>query len=264
VFISPDRGAQEEVAALRREQKQLHGALFEAAQVQRKLCAPRELHRGALEIAGEMFPVRHLSGDFFKVLDQGASVTLALGDIAGKGLSAGLWVTHLVGLVRIYAREADLAAAMSAINREVCHLLAEPPMVALFLARLDPRTGELAYCNAGQPAALLLRRGGSPESLNDGGPMLGAVPEARFACGRARLGPGDTLLAHSDGVVECRNAREEEFGARRVAAAAAAVSTLSASQVLFSTLAATLDFADGRPLEDDLTMVVAHRRSGNA
>jgi len=253
---------QEELAALRREQEELQQALFEAAQVQRKICAPRELRRGSMEIAGEMFAVRHLSGDFLKVLDLGPVVGLAVGDIAGKGLSAGLWLAHLVGLIRIYAGEHDeLPAAMAAINRELCGQSAEPPLAALFLARLDPLTGELVYSNAGQPAALLLCRGGHVESLQDGGPMLGAVSDATFACGRAVLEPGDTLVACSDGVVECHNPQEEEFGTQRLAAAIVAAGGASASQALFSTLAAVMDFAGGHPLADDLTLMVAHWRA---
>ena len=75
----------DEVLALRREQTRLQQAIFEAAQVQRRLCAPREMTWGEFEIAGEIFPVRHLSGDFFKVMELGSALGLALGDIAAKG-----------------------------------------------------------------------------------------------------------------------------------------------------------------------------------
>ncbi len=252
---------QDELAALRREQNELHQAMFEAAQVQRKLCAPRDLCRGSFEIAGEMFPVRHLSGDFYKVFGLGSDVGLALGDIAGKGLSAGLWLTHLMGLLRICTREnPQPAAAMAAINRELCEEQGEPPMTALFLGRVNPQTGELAYCNAGQPGALLLRRSGAQESLQAGGPMLGAVAQANFETGRVTLEAGDTLVAFTDGVVECCNAKDEEFGSKRLAAAAVAAGGVAASRALFSTLGAVLDFAGGRPPTDDLTLLVVHRR----
>jgi len=184
-----------------------------------------------------------------------------VGDIAGKGISAALWLAHLVGLVRVFtAQHADLARAASAVNRELCSLVTEPPLAALFLARLDPVTGELAYVNAGQPPALLIRSHGAVEELHDGGPMLGAVPQANFVCGRVLLEHGDTLLACTDGVLECRNPREEEFGAERLAAAVASAGSVRAGQILFSTLATALDFAGGRKLDDDLTMFVVHRR----
>ncbi len=256
------RAMEEELTALRREQKELHQAIFEAAQVQRKLCAPRDLCRGEFKIAAEMFPVRHLSGDFYKVFDLGTRIGLAVGDIAGKGLSAGLWLAHLIGLLHICAREhSQPAAAMAAINRELSEGEAVPPLTALFLACVDVQTGELEYCNAGQPAALLLRYGGAVESLQTGGPMLGAVREAKFEMGRVTLEPGDTLVAFSDGVVECSNAKDEEFGTRRLTAAAGAAGGGDASRALFSTLGAALDFAGARPPADDLTLLVVHRRA---
>jgi sigma-B regulation protein RsbU (phosphoserine phosphatase) len=260
--VAAGRAREAELATLRREQNELHQAMFEAAQVQRRLCAPRDLCRGEFEIAGEMFPVRHLSGDFYKVFGLGSDVGLALGDIAGKGLKAGLWLTHLMGLLRICTREnPQPAAAMAAINRELCEEQPEPAITALFLGRVNPQTGELAYCNAGQPGALLLRRSGALESLQVGGPVLGALAQATFETGHVTLQAGDTLVAFTDGVVECCNAKDEEFGTKRLAAAAAAAGGAAASRALFSTLGAVLDFAGGRPPADDLTLLVVHRRA---
>ena len=95
----------EELDSLRREQAKLQQAVFEAAQIQRRLCAPRELTWGEFEMAGEIFPVRHLSGDFFKALELGAVLGFALGDIAGKGFTAGIWQAHLMSLVQQSARK---------------------------------------------------------------------------------------------------------------------------------------------------------------
>src|SRR5881394_1214750 len=88
------------LAALQKDYAELHTAIFEAAQVHRRLCAPRLLRYQNLEIASEIFAVRHLPGDFFMVEETPNGVMLALGDICGKGLAAGMWTTHLVGLLR--------------------------------------------------------------------------------------------------------------------------------------------------------------------
>jgi serine phosphatase RsbU (regulator of sigma subunit) len=257
------RALKDELAALRCEQAKLQQAIFEAAQVQRRLCAPRELSWGEFEIAGEIFPVRHLSGDFFKVLDLGGALGLAVGDIAGKGLSAGIWLPHLTGLVQRCARaHPDPATALADVNRELCDGEGEPPMTALFLARMDPLKGKIVYCNAGLPSPLLLRRDKSVVPLEKGGPMLGALRGAAFNAGSVTLEPGDTLIAYSDGVTECRNTRDEEFDTKRLSAAAETASGTSASQALFSTLGAVLDFADGCSPGDDLTLLVVRRRDG--
>lgn len=258
--VQRNRPFEEQLAGLHREHSELHHALFEAAQAQRKLCAPRELHRGQFEIASEIFPVREISGDFYDVLDLGVATGLAVGDIAGKGLVAGLWFTHLIGLIRIHAgSRSDPAAAVTAINHDLCQVQPEPPTVTLFLGRLDPRRDKLVYCNAGHPPAFLLRRDGTVESLREGGPLLGALPHAFFGSGRVVMEPGDTLVGYSDGIVECRNSRDEEFGAERLLAAARNASGSSASTMLFSILGAVQDFAGSRPRDDDFTLIVVRR-----
>src|SRR5262249_15977158 len=255
---------QEELDAARRERAELQQAIYEAAQVQRRLCAPRELVWCEFEGGGEIFPVRHLSGDFFKVMQLDSVLGLAVGDIAGKGLSAGIWQAHLMGLIQRCARKySDPGGAVAEVNRELCQDPGERPMTALFFARLDPQWNELAYCNAGLPAPLLLRHNKTVERLEKGGPMLGALQEAAFNCGRVRLNPGDMLLAYSDGVTECRNSEDEEFEMGRLSAAANAVGGASANRVLFSTLGAVLDFADALSPEDDLTLLVVCRRAAS-
>jgi len=254
------RTFEEELAAMRREQSSIQRSFFEAAQIQRRLCAPRQFHSAEFEVAGEIFPVRHLSGDFFKVLDLGQEVGIIVGDIAGKGLSAGIWMPHLLSLIHSCVKKcADPADALAAANHELCATSGEPPLAAVFLARLDRETGEITYCNAGLPSPLILQHDSGIVYLDAGGPMLGATSALAFYAGTATMGSGDTLLACSDGVTECENPREQEFALTGLAKAARAFAGGSASQTLFSTLGAVLDFADGRALRDDLTLLVARR-----
>src|SRR5207253_526054 len=91
------------LATLQKDYAELHTAIFEAAQVHRRLCAPRLVRYGTFEIASEIFAVRHLPGDFFTIEETNNRVLLTLGDICGKGLASGLWITHLVGLVGTHA-----------------------------------------------------------------------------------------------------------------------------------------------------------------
>ena len=260
---SSTRSQQQEVEELRRAHAKVQQAIYEAAQVQRRLCSPRELVCGGFEVAGEIFPVRHLCGDFFKAMQLEDDLALVVGDIAGKGLSAGIWQAHLMDLVQRCAKtHPDPRDAVAAVNRELCLNESEPPLTALFFARLDVQRGELVYCNAGLPAALVLRRNKSVEQLDKGGPMLGALEKATYSSGSITLNAGDMLLAYSDGLTECRNSRDEEFETGRLSAAARSFSGGTASEVLFSTLATVLDFAADCPPEDDLTLLVVRRREG--
>src|SRR6266481_7515040 len=254
------RALEEELDVLRREQSKLHRGIFEAAQIQRRLCAPRQFSSGDYEVAGEIFPVRHLSGDFFKVMELDSALGIVVGDIAGKGLSAGIWLPHLVSLIHRCARaHRNPADAIAQANRELCAGYGEPPLVALFFARIDLENGEILYCNAGLPSPLIFGRDNDVTRLDEGGPMLGAVSNGSFHTGIVTLYPGHTLIACSDGVTECQNSRDEEFELTRLSAAARAAGGGNASQTLFSALGAVLDFADGCPLGDDLTLLVVRR-----
>jgi serine phosphatase RsbU (regulator of sigma subunit) len=257
---SSGRSLEEELAALRHDRDALQLGFFEAAHVQQRLGAPRHLRRGVFDIAGETFPVRHASGDFLTAFDTGLHTVLGVGDIAGKGLSAGMWFTHLVGLIRLFAGSLpDPAGVAAAINGHLASLDPEAPITTLFLTWADARTGDLVYSNAGHPAPLVLRRDGSVEWLSRGGPVLGAVPDATFVNGDAVLNPGDTLLGYSDGIIECRNARGEEFGVERLVEATRSALGPSASAMLFSVLGSVQDFAAAEPRLDDLALMVVHR-----
>src|SRR5437667_3173416 len=141
------------IAALQKDYADLHTEIFEAAQVHRRLCAPRLVHYGDFEIASEIFAVRHLPGDFFTIEETNNGVLLALGDICGKGLAAGMWTTHLVGLVATHATmTCEPEAIVAGANRDVCRMTSVP-LASLFLARLDFISGRLDYCSAGHPPA---------------------------------------------------------------------------------------------------------------
>src|ERR1044072_2871530 len=197
---SPLSDLQLRLEQLQRDYAELNTAIFEAAQVHRRLCAPSLVRHGVFDVASEIFPVRHLPGDFFSVEQTSEGLVLALGDIGGKGLAAGMWVTHLIGLLRSHtASNSNPETIVAGVNRDIARLSSIEPLSSLFVARLDAHTGQLDYCNAGHPPALLLRSDGHLELLSIGGPVLGAVPAARFDRGGVKLGARDLLLACSDG-----------------------------------------------------------------
>jgi len=255
-----DPALEDQMADLRREHDDLRRVLYEAAQVQRRLCGPRYLRCESFEIASEIFPVRHVSGDFISVFELGGDLVFAIGDIAGKGLSAAMWFTHILGLLRmqITALESP-AAALSAINRDLLQTSLEFPLASLLLGRLSVSSGDIKYCNAGHPPGLLLRRDGRVDQLCDGGPLLGAIAEASFANGKTTLHEGDTLLGYSDGIAECRNPAGSDFGVERPLSIAQLSCGSSASATVFSVLGAAEDFAGSRSREDDMALIVVRR-----
>ena len=250
------------VATLQKDYAELHTSLIEAAQVHRRLCAPQLVRSGDFEIASETFAVRHVPGDFVTADQVDGGVMVGLGDICGKGLAAGMWITHLVGLVGTHtATSSEPETILKGVNTDLCRVSSVAPLASLFLARLDPVTGKLDYCNAGHPPALLLRADGHLELLSEGGPLLGVIPAASFDRGCVELQAGDLLLVCSDGILESLNKDDQEFGCERLEAQLRSAQTGSADAVLFSVLGSVQDFAATRPLVDDMSLVVITRRT---
>ncbi|HLR04791.1 MAG TPA: PP2C family protein-serine/threonine phosphatase [Pyrinomonadaceae bacterium] len=254
------------LAALQQDYAELHTAIFEAAQVHRRLCAPRLVRHGDFEIASEIFAVRHLPGDFFTVEETNDGVILALGDICGKGLAAGMWTTHLVGLLGAHtAATSQPESIVAGVNRDICLITSAVPLASMFLAKLDPITGLVEYSSAGHPPAILLRANGELESLSEGGLLLGVLSDAAYVSGSFKLGAGDVLMVYSDGITESLNNAGEEFGYARLekqlrrAQSGAADTAGAADTMLFSVLGAVQDFAATRSLVDDMSLVIVRR-----
>lgn len=258
----PRQELEVKLADLQQDYADLHTQIFEAAQVHRRLCAPRHVRFGNFEIASEIFAVRHLPGDFFTVAEKSDGVVLALGDICGKGLAAGMWTTHLVGLVGArVAVTSKPEAIVAGVNRDICLLKSFMPLASLFLAKLDPITGFVKYCSAGHPPAVILRANGELELLSQGGMLLGVVPGTPYVCGSFELGVGDVLMIYSDGITESLNCAGEEFGYARLEAQLRSAQAGAADAVLFSVLGAVQDFAAACPLVDDMSLAIVRRDS---
>lgn len=259
----PREELEHRLATLQKDYAELRTEIFEAAQVHRRLCAPRLVRRGEFEIASEIFAVRHLPGDFFTVGESNnGDLIFALGDICGKGLAAGMWTTHLVGLVG--ARVAVTTAPESivaGVNRDICLMRSVLPLASLFVAKLDPATGLLTYCSAGHPPALLLRANGELELLSEGGMLLGVIASTLYVKGCCKLGPGDVLMVYSDGITESQNCAGEEFGDARLEAQLRLAQSGDANTMLFSMLGSVQDFAAASPLVDDMTLAIVRRDS---
>jgi serine phosphatase RsbU (regulator of sigma subunit) len=173
-----------------------------------------------------------------------------------------MWFTHVMGLVRTCAVSLESPeAVLAAVNRDLCMLGAGVPLTTMVLAQLDWRRGELRYSNAGHFTPFIRRASGHVEYLEAGGPILGALPHAKFEGARLKFSSSDMLVGYSDGLIECRNQTDEEFGLERLLNHIQHSANLCASKALFSVVGAVQDFAAGTPRSDDMTVMIV---SGSA
>jgi serine phosphatase RsbU (regulator of sigma subunit) len=162
-------------------------------------------------IASEYRPSREVGGDFFQVLPEAADGSLlsVIGDVAGKGIEAGMLATLIVGAVRTAASfTSDPARILALLNER----LYGRGLVTCLALRIE-RDGSATLVNAGHLPPYLNGR----ELSFEGALPLGAVPATQFSVSRFTLAAGDSLLLMTDGVVEAQNAHGELFGFERIA-----------------------------------------------
>jgi serine phosphatase RsbU (regulator of sigma subunit) len=162
-------------------------------------------------IESEYCPSRDVGGDFFQVLPQASdgSVLIVVGDVAGKGIEAGMLATLIVGAVRTAAEfTSDPRRILALLNQRLCGR----GFVTCLALRIE-QDGSATLVNAGHLPPYL----NGKEMSVDGTLPLGAVPGMQFPALRFTLDPGDSLLLMTDGVVEAQNAQGELFGFDRIA-----------------------------------------------
>jgi len=223
---------------------------------------PKAAYRSAgVEAFGMTRPANTVGGDFYDVIPlANGRVLLALGDVAGKGSPAALLMALLLAMLRTLVDEGiESAALMSRLNLQIVKHTPPSRFITLFIATLNPSTGELVYVNAGQNPPLVRRISGRYERLHDGGIALGMFDHATYVSGCTILGPGDVLVMYSDGVTEAEDGDGrpfDEMGLQRVVDGSG---WASAKELGWATFAAVERHADQRRLLDDVTVLVARR-----
>ena len=166
------------------------------------------------DAAALTLPARGVGGDFFvaQQLD-GDRVALALGDVAGKGLPAGLVASSLQARIEAVARHATGSASeiVADVNRTLCTTSDGARFATLTYLEVNPAASALTLVNAGHPPALLLTDG-VVQYFASTAPALGLMPDAAFPAQRVTMHPGTTLVLYSDGVTEAFDPDGEEFG----------------------------------------------------
>jgi serine phosphatase RsbU (regulator of sigma subunit)/anti-sigma regulatory factor (Ser/Thr protein kinase) len=163
-----------------------------------------------------------VGGDWYDAIELGhRRLGLAIGDIAGHGMTAATFMGQLRSAMRAYALDIERPSEMLAklarfADRE------ESRMATLIYATLNIDTCAVAFARAGHPYPLLLRADGEATFLTEAsGPPLGSGAPARYDEQHVAMQAGDTLILYTDGLIE-RRGQALADGEEQLAAAATA------------------------------------------
>lgn len=210
-----------------------------AREIQQRLL-PRELpslpgHR----LAATNVPSLHCSGDTYDCLRmRDGAIGLTIADVSGKGMPAALLTGTLQASLRALARVSDDPGQLLEAANDALYESTDPERFAtLFMAVLSP-DGGFRYASAGHNPPLLLRADGRAQWLKPAGTPLGMIPEMTYPVFPVDMGPGDLMVAYTDGVTEALAPDGTEFGEAGLESAVRAAAGAGPQGVIDGLLAA--------------------------
>jgi serine phosphatase RsbU (regulator of sigma subunit) len=238
-----------------------------------------------LELEAALRPARDVSGDFYDCFQlTSGEVILVVGDVCDKGVGAALFMALFRSLIRASAdpvgggaiqmiggghtmvmqaiqsaKPGDLLTRVAGFTNDyIARLHGRTNMFAtVFLASLEPSSGELVYVNAGHEPALVISPDGNFEELRPTGPALGMLPDSHFKAVTRTLEKGHSFFAFTDGLVEAYSPTGEVYGWERLREVLRERSRGSASELVQGVLDSVQTFAGHLDAHDDVTMLAA-------
>ncbi len=268
-------GNLERLVAVSKEKERLQAELEIAREVQYQLYPKSIPELKTLTLRACCNPARMVSGDYYDYQALGENrVALAIGDVAGKGISAALLMATVESSVRTQIRHClEAMAATGAANGKdlvsTSRLVAQlnqqlfahtsPEKYATFYFGVyDETSGMLTYTNAGHLPPILLRDG-EPRLLDVKGMVVGAFPFAEWGESRLQLESGDLLVCYTDGVTEPENEYGEMFGEQRLMELLVKHAGRDTEEIVAAVSESVRQWTGSPDLQDDMTLLVARR-----
>jgi phosphoserine phosphatase RsbU/P len=263
----------ERLIVVAKEKERLQSELEIAREVQFLLFPKNVPGLKTLMLTGVCNPARVVSGDYYDFMRFDSSVAFAIGDVAGKGISAALLMASIQSTMRMQLTSEvpsmagngapphalSTAVMVSRLNKLLYANTSPEKYATFYFALYDEITHTLTYTNAGHLQPILLRKG-VPELLEVTGTVVGAFPFSLYEERHIQLSSGDVLVAYTDGMIEPENEYGEMFGEQRLTDLLAKNVDRDSPEIIARTMEAVLQWSgDAAELSDDMTMLVARR-----
>jgi len=255
-----DMAARLQTASSEREERlRMEQELRVAREVQMRLLPDLEALRMP-SVRATILPAREVAGDYYDLfpLADGSLAFLIL-DVSGKGTSAAFYAAETKGVLSALDKQAlgpvDVADRLNAIW---CQGHDRRLFLTLAYGTFHPRTGRFQFVRAGHPCAFLRHQDGRVLRLHPRGLGVG-LSGSRFRdalelC-EGTLEPGDSLIFYTDGLTEAQAPDDGFYGEDRLEM----LLTLPTEDLQAAILADVVAFGEGRPLADDLTLLILSR-----
>ena len=262
----------ERLLAVAKEKERMEAEIEIARGVQDQLYPKEPPVFESLRVLGSCSPARMVSGDYYDYQLVDGKLAIAIGDVAGKGISAALLMATIQAALRMELRASVEMAApsmngtrfstarmVSELNQQL-HATTSPEKYAtFFFAIYDQSTSLMTYTNAGHLQPVLFRDGAATP-LDVNGTVVGAFPFSKYEESKVELRSGDLLVCYTDGITEPENEYGEMFGEERLIELVAKNADRDEAQIIQSVMESVRQWTGVPELSDDMTVLLVRKR----
>lgn len=178
---------------------------------------------GRIDVAAFLDPAREVGGDLYDLflIDEGRRLFFMIGDVAGKGIPASLFMALGKSLYKsaVLRGGDNIADVMTEANFEIARDNPEQMFITTFAGILDIESGVISASNAGHESPLIKAPGVRTRSwIGAGGPPMCVLDEFDFAGETLQLTPGSIIVLTTDGVSEAMDPDGRLYGHERLIA----------------------------------------------
>jgi len=235
--------------------RRMERELDDARAFQQSMLAPRTASVGGISLCVEYVPCSELAGDFYDYValpSDGAAIVVA--DVSGHGTSAALLTAVVKSAFRSASSEMyEPSCVVDRVAKAVGSFAAHR-FITLVCARIH--NGSLEFVNAGHPPGILVRLTNAPVLLEATGPIISPALKCAWEQRTIAIDRGsDRLVLFTDAILEAES-DSGEYGLDRLIAQVSG-GPRDGNRLSGEVLQSVHRFAAGRPICDDLTLVVA-------
>jgi phosphoserine phosphatase RsbU/P len=234
-----------------------------ASAIQKKMLPSSPPEIEGYSLAGRNLTAQSVGGDYFDFIKlDDEHLVICLGDISGKGLSASLLMSNLQAILRGQVFHLKTPSKiLKFANIQLFQNTGAEKFATLFLGVLNIKTHELLFSSGGHEYPFLIRKDGTGTRLIANSLPLGMFEMSEYEDETIVLQPGDCIFVYSDGITECINIAEEEFGEARLEEnlKRAGPDLYEPSILIDQIFNACFKFSEKQQLFDDMTALVLAR-----
>jgi serine phosphatase RsbU (regulator of sigma subunit) len=249
------------------KQQRLEKEVEIARDIQNNLLPRETPEHPDYEFSGFMLPAREIGGDYYDFLPSpdGSETLVAIGDVSGKGIPAGMVMATARTIIHsIVRKKATLDEIVEELNSYIYNNYQNSVVLrfmTMTLLRIDHRKNEVEFKGGGHGNMLVYRtKYGDVKSIFTGGMVLGISQEIPDSGGVLKVEKGDVILLYTDGVTESMNKKGEQFEEERLIKSLGKNSKKSARQIVLSIYEEIQNHTNNASQNDDITLVAIKRR----